>query len=113
MKALEKVTNVVQKNKAATFAAISVAIATNPTLAWATDASNILDKVKNLLSGGVGMLGAAMVVFGAVNIGTNVGGNGGVDGSRIAGGVATLIGGVIIAAAALYFGSLDTAWVNQ
>ncbi len=32
--------------------------------------------------------------------------------ASIAAGVGTLIGGVIVSAAALYFGTLDTSWVR-
>lgn len=101
-----------RRNKAAATAAVA-AMAANPAVAMAaTDASNILDKVKGLLAGGVGMLGAGMVVFGAVSIGTNLHNGAQGNGAAIAGGVATLVGGVIIAAAAVFFGTLDTSWVN-
>lgn len=86
--------------------------ATWATPALAADATQILNSVKNLLAGGVGMLGAGMVVFGAVGIGTNIHNGAQGNGAAIAGGVATLVGGVIIAAAAVFFGTLDTGWVN-
>lgn len=76
------------------------------------DAASILSNIKGLLSGGVSFLGAAMVVFGAVTIGINVHGAAQGNGGAISSGVAMVIGGVIIAAAAIYFGSLDVSWVG-
>lgn len=72
----------------------------------------LLNMVKVLLSGGVGFLGAGMIIFGAVSIGTNVSGGAAGNGAAIAQGVATLVGGVIIAAAAVYFNMLDVSWAG-
>lgn len=72
----------------------------------------ILTAIRGLLAGGCGFLGAAMIVFGAISIGTNVSGGAAGNGAAIAQGVATLIGGVIIAAAAVYFGTLDVSWAG-
>lgn len=85
---------------------------TYATPAFAADAADILGKVKSLLAGGVGMLGAGMVVFGAVGVGTNIHNGAQGNGSAIAGGVATIVGGVIIAAAALFFNQLETGWAS-
>ena len=93
-------------------AASATAMALSPAMAWADTAGELLNKIKGLLSGGVGMLGAGMVVFGAVSIGTNLHNGAQGNGAAIAAGVATIAGGVIIGAAALYFGSLPTDWVN-
>lgn len=76
-------------------------------------AANILGDVKNLLKDGISFLGAAMVVWGAVTIGINVHNGASGNGSAIASGVAVLIGGVIISAAAFYFGTLDTGSLTQ
>ena len=72
-------------------------------------AGGILGNITSLLKGGIQMLGAIMVVWGGVTIGIN-GASG--NGAAIAAGVGTLIGGVIVSAAALYFGTLDTSWVR-
>lgn len=93
-------------------AAAATAMALSPAMAWADTAMQLLDKIKGLLVGGVGMLGAGMVVFGAVSIGTNLHNGAQGNGAAIAGGLATLVGGVIIAVAALSFGSMSTDWVN-
>ena len=69
-------------------------------------AGGILGNITSLLKGGIQMLGAIMVVWGGVTNGAS--GNG----AAIAAGVGTLIGGVIVSAAALYFGTLDTSWVR-
>ena len=53
-----------------------------------------------------------MVVWGGVTIGINVHNGASGNGAAIAAGVGTLIGGVIVSAAALYFGTLDTGWVR-
>lgn len=80
--------------------------------AFAEDAAGILGKTKNLLSGGLGFVGAAMVVFGGITIGINVHNGASGNGAAIASGVATLVGGVIVAAAAAAFAGLDTGWVK-
>ena len=67
-------------------------------------AGGILGNITSLLKGGIQMLGAIMVVWGGVTIGINVH-NGAADQRADA-------GGVIVSAAALYFGTLDTSWVR-
>lgn len=81
--------------------------------ALADNAGSILDSIKNLMKGGLGFVGAAMVVFGGVTIGINVHNGSSGNGAAIASGVATLVGGVIVSAAAFYFGTLDTNWVTS
>lgn len=75
-------------------------------------AGGILGNIAGLLKGGIQMLGAIMVVWGGVTIGINVHNGASGNGAAIAAGVGTLIGGVIVSAAALYFGTLDTSWVR-
>ena len=75
-------------------------------------AGGILGNITSLLKGGIQMLGAIMVVWGGVTIGINVHNGASGNGAAIAAGVGTLIGGVIVSAAALYFGTLDTSWVR-
>lgn len=83
-----------------------------PQVAMAESASNILDQIKSLLQGGLAFVGGAMVVFGGVTIGINVHGSAQGNGGAIASGVAVLVGGAIVAAAAMYFGSLDISWAG-
>ncbi len=78
----------------------------------AVSGGDLLKNVADLLKGGVSFLGAAMVIFGAITIGVNVHNGASGNGSAIASGVGVLIGGVIISAAAIYFGMLDTSWVG-
>lgn len=85
-------------------------LAANP--AFADDAQTVLDRIKDMLSGGMTFLGGAMAVFGAITIGINVHNGASGNGSAIATGVATLIGGVIIAAAGIYFQGLPTDWAT-
>ena len=54
-----------------------------------------LTKILNLLSGGVTFLGAAVSIFG-----------------QLAGAIAMIAGGAIVAAAGVWFGSLDTSWMG-
>lgn len=75
-------------------------------------AGGILGNITSLLKGGIQMLGAIMVVWGGATIGINVHNGASGNGAAIAAGVGTLIGGVIVSAAALYFGTLDTSWVR-
>lgn len=79
----------------------------------AATGAEILQTVANYLKGGVGFLGAAMVIFGAVTIGINVHNGASGNGSAIASGVGVLIGGAIVSAAAIYFAQLDMSWANQ
>ena len=71
-----------------------------------------MDAVDGSLQGIIQMRGAIMVVWGGVTIGINVHNGASGNGAAIAAGVGTLIGGVIVSAAALYFGTLDTSWVR-
>lgn len=92
---------------------VAAMMATRAAMIPVDTGSEILTKVINLLKGGVGFLGAAMVVWGAVTIGINVHNGASGNGSAIASGVGILVGGVVISAAAVYFGSLDTSWINS
>lgn len=74
--------------------------------------NTLLNNITNLLKGGITFLGAAMIIWGAVSIGINVHNGASGNGAAIASGVGTLVGGVIITAAAVYFGMLDTSWVG-
>lgn len=83
-----------------------------PELGLADNAAGILGNIKGLLQGGLGFVGGAMVVFGAVTVGINVHGSAQGNGGAIASGVAVIVGGAIVAAAAVYFGTLDISWAN-
>lgn len=83
-----------------------------PALGYADDAKTILEKIRDLLKGGLGFLGGAMVVFGGIIIGINVHGTAQGNGGQISQGVAVLIGGVIISAAAIFFGNLSIDWAT-
>ena len=74
--------------------------------------TEILEKVKNLLKGGVGFLGAFLIVLGAINLGMSLkdGAQGG--GGQLAGAIAMIVGGAVIVAASVFFGTLDTGWLN-
>lgn len=74
----------------------------------ATDPNTILSGIQNLLKTGLTFVGGAMVVFGGVTIGINVHNGASGNGAAIASGVATMVGGAIVAAAAVYFGDLGT-----
>ncbi len=84
-----------------------------PTVALADNqAPAILESIKGMLSGGLAFVGGAMVVFGGVTIGINVHGSAQGNGGAIASGVAVLVGGAIVAAAATYFGQLSVSWAG-
>lgn len=72
----------------------------------------MLDNTINLLRGAISFLGGALVVFGLVNLGMTVkdGMQGG--GGQLSGSIAMIVGGAIIIAAAVYFGSLDVSWAG-
>ena len=66
----------------------------------------MLAKIISLVTGCVGFL----VVWGAVQLGRSFGNRGG-GGEGMEAGIATIAGGAIIIAAAVYFGQLDTSWM--
>lgn len=72
----------------------------------------MLENIVSLLANGITFLGGALVVFGAVNLGMTIkdGMQGG--GGQLAGAIAMIVGGAIVIAAAVYFGSLDTSFAN-
>lgn len=71
----------------------------------------MLSNVIDLLVGGITFLGGVLVVFGLVNLGMTIkdGMQGG--GGQLSGAIAMIVGGAIVIAAAVYFGSLDISWV--
>lgn len=67
----------------------------------------MLAKIISLVTGCVTFLGGFLVVWGAVQLGRSFGNRGG----GMEAGIATIAGGAIIIAAAVYFGQLDTSWM--
>lgn len=87
-------------------AGITYAIMASPVAAMAADttqAASTFDSIKNVISTGLQAVGAAMVVFGAVTIGMNVSGAAQGNGGAISSGIATMVGGAVIAVAATFF----------
>ena len=111
-KALSKTAEARQNLAKSVAITASVMGVTTPELALADSGASMLTNIKTLLQGGIGFLGAAMIVFGAVTIGINVHGSAQGNGGAIASGVAVLIGGAIVSAAALYFGTIDVSWAS-
>ena len=70
----------------------------------------MLAKIITLVTGCVTFLGGVLVVWGAVQLGRSIGNRGG-SGEGMEAGIATIAGGAIIIAAAVYFGQLDTSWM--
>ena len=70
----------------------------------------MLNNIISLVSGCVTFLGGFLVVWGAVQLGRSIGNCGG-GGEGMEAGIATIAGGAIIIAAAVYFGQLDTSWM--
>ena len=72
-----------------------------------------LASILNLISGGVGTVGALLIVWGGVSLGLSLAtSNGGANAADIAPALLKVVGGVIIAAAAVYFGLIDTSWAS-
>lgn len=86
-------------------AAIAYAVMTSPVAAWAeqTQAASTFNSIRDTISTGLQAVGAAMVVFGAVTIGMNVSGAAQGNGGAISSGIATMVGGAVIAFAATLF----------
>ena len=72
----------------------------------------MLATVLNLLTGGLITIGSLVALFGAVQLGLAIkdGATGG--GSQIASAIAMIVGGAIVAAAAVLFGQVDISWAN-
>lgn len=70
--------------------------------------TDFMDKI----GGGVTFLGGVLIVWGAIRFGMAVkdGTTGG--GNEIATAISMMVGGAIIIAAAVYFGTLDTSWAG-
>ena len=86
-------------------AGITYAVMTSPVAAWAeeTQAGSTFNSIRDTISTGLQAVGAAMVVFGAVTIGMNVSGAAQGNGGAISSGIATMVGGAVIAIAATLF----------
>ncbi len=69
----------------------------------------ILNAILDLATGFVTFLGAFLIVWGAIKLGMAVREQQG--GQAIGEAIATIGGGAIIVAAAMFFGNLDTDWV--
>ena len=74
--------------------------------------TDALVRVLNLLSGGVTFIGGVVCIFGLVQLGLAIkdGSTGG--GGQLAGAIAMIAGGAIVAAAGVWFGTLDTSWMG-
>lgn len=72
----------------------------------------MLSSAVSMLTAGCKFLGGVLVVFGLINLGMTIkdGMQGG--GGQLSGAVAMIVGGAIVIAAAVFFGSLDTSWAN-
>lgn len=72
-----------------------------------------LQKVVNMLSGGITFLGGGMIVWGAISVGVNVREGSSGNGSAVASSVGMIVGGAVIIAAAMLFRSLDLNWATD
>ena len=70
----------------------------------------MLAKIITLVTGCVTFLGGCLLGGGAGEVGRAIGNRGG-GGEGMEAGIATIAGGAIIIAAAVYFGQLDTSWM--
>lgn len=72
----------------------------------------MLDTVITLLTQAVTFIGGAVAVWGLIQLGLAVkdGATGG--GGQLAGAIAMIAGGAIVAAAGILFGQLDTSWAQ-
>ena len=71
----------------------------------------MLANIISLVSGCVTFLGGFVVVWGALSLGIAIRSETGGGGAQLASAIATIAGGAIIIAAAVYFGQLDTSWM--
>lgn len=82
-----------------------------PATALAESNAKMLPKILDLVEGAVSMLGAFLIVWGGVSLGMAIREQSG--GPQIASAIATIAGGAVIIAAAVYFGTVDTSWFNS
>ena len=88
-------------------AALATALALPvPALAADGNATSTFNSVKDLISTGLEVVGGGMVVFGAVTVGMNVSGAAQGNGGAIGAGIATMVGGAVIAVAGGYFSTI-------
>lgn len=96
---------------AAYIASPAAALAAGEDAATTTTSNKaMLTNIITLVKGAVGFLGAFLVVWGAVNLGLAIREQSG--GPQIASAIATIAGGAVIIAAAIYFSSIDTSWIK-
>ncbi|MDO4596685.1 MAG: hypothetical protein Q4B30_06965 [Coriobacteriaceae bacterium] len=74
--------------------------------------SATLQKVVDMLSGGITFLGGGMIVWGAISVGVNIREGSSGNGSAVASSVGMIVGGAVIIAAAVFFKGLDLDWAS-
>ena len=72
----------------------------------------MLQNAVSMLTQGITFLGGVLVVFGLVNLGMTIKGGMQGGGGQLSGAIAMIVGGAIVIAAAVYFGSLNTGWAG-
>jgi len=71
-----------------------------------------LQKILKIISGGVGVVGGFMIVFGLIHLGMALKDSDHGGGQAIGSAIGWMIGGVVVCAAAIYFTTLDMSWVS-
>lgn len=99
------------RHRAETLATATTMVLTAPVPAFAVDGVGMLNNVIKLLKGGIGFAGGAMIVWGAVQVGTNLSNGANGNSASISQGIFFIIGGVVVAAASIFLSQLDTGWI--
>ena len=107
---LERAAEWVVRHRAEVLATATTMALAAPAPAWAIDGVAMLKNIVDLLKGGLGFGGGALVVWGAVQVGTNLSNGANGNSASIAQGVYCIIGGLVIMGAAIFFSQLDTGW---
>ena len=74
-------------------------------VAYADTAGEMMTNIAGILSSGLIVAGAAMIVWGGVNVGMAI--KDGASGNQLQQGIMWIVGGVVVAAAGAYFKSID------
>lgn len=99
------------RHRAEALATATTMVLTAPVPAFAVDGVGMLNNVVNLIKGGVGFAGGAMMVWGAVQVGTNLSNGANGNSASVAQGFFFIIGGLVVVGASIFLTQLDTGWV--
>lgn len=109
---LERVAGWLVRHRAEALATATTMALTAPVPAWAVDGVGMLKNIIGLFKNGIEFAGGAMIVWGGVQVGTNLSNGANGNSASIAQGIFFIIGGAVVFAAGIFLSQLDTGWVQ-